>query len=157
MNKRLILFTLLLSLTIPAHADFRAVARAIDAHRAFDRVWLPFLGVARAAVWLVQPKGVADFQLVLFRSDEGVDAREMQQILRSRVGAGFTPLVQVRSRRDEWSFIYARPSDDGKHVELIVLAHDDEETVLVRVHVDPTELARHIKDEPRRVSHVARR
>lgn len=160
MIKRLLLAALLMvSVALPLHADFNAVARAIDSQDGVSRIWIPFLGVARAVVWVVQPEGVRDFQLVTFRNRGDVDPRELQEIMRAKAGAGFKPLVQVWSRQsNEWSFIYAKPSADGNRIELMVLAHDnDEQTVLVRVDVDANVLARELSERPRHVSHMARR
>lgn len=160
MIKRLAVATLLVaSVALPLRADFNAVARAIDSQDGVRRIWIPFLGVARAVVWVVQPEGVRDFQLVTFRNTGNVDPHELQQIMRAKAGEGFKPLVQVWSKRTgEWSFIYAKPSADGDRIELMVLAHeDDEQTVLVRVDVDAKVLARELGERPRHVSHMARR
>ena len=159
MIKRLLLSALLIaSVALPLHADFNAVARAIDSQDGVSRIWIPFLGVARAVVWVVQPEGVRDFQLVTFRNRGDVDPRELGEIMRAKAGAGFKPLVQVWSRRsNEWSFIYAKPSADGNRIELMVLAHDnDEQTVLVRVDVDANVLARELSEKPRGVTRMAR-
>ena len=139
-------------------AGFAEVARAIDAKHGVSRMWIPFLGLARVAVWIVEPSGVEDFQLVTFKGTSNLDGREMQALMRSRIGPGFSPLVQVWSRKSkEWSFVYARPHRDGRKIELVVLAHDDAETVLVRVSVDSEVVAREINFSPKRVVHVARR
>lgn len=159
MIKRLAIATLLLaSVALPLHADFSDVARAIDRKDGVSRIWIPFLGVARAVVWVVRPEGVHDFQLVTFKSDGDVDPRELHEIMKEKAGAGFKPLVQVWSRRsDEVSFIYAKPSKEGTRIELMVLAHDGEETVLVRVDVDAEVLARELGERPRNVTRMARR
>lgn len=157
MTKRLAAALLLLtSLTLPLHAGgFAEVARAIDSHRGVKRIWIPFLGVARFAVRMVQPEGVRDFQLAVFEGAERVDPKELQKLMRDKIGAGFHPLVQVRSKKSgEWSFIYARPHG-GNRIELVILAHDDDDTALVRVDVDADVLAREL-DNPRGVIHIAR-
>jgi hypothetical protein len=157
MIKRLLIAAVLITtVALPLHADFNAIARAIDGQEGVSRIWIPFLGVARAVVWVVRPEGVRDFQLVTFKSDGRVDPHELQQIMQAKAGPGFQPLVRVWSRRTgEWSFIYAKPSKD-KTIELMVLAHDDEETVLVRVDVDAEVLARELEDRPRGVTRMAR-
>jgi hypothetical protein len=156
--KRLLAAVLLVTVTLPLHADFNAVARAIDGHHGVKRIWIPFLGLARAAVWVVRPKGVHDFQLATFTGADDADGAELQAIMRAKVGPGFTPLVQVRSRKSgEWSFIYAKPSPDTNRVELIVLTHDDDDTVLVRVEVDANAVAREVRRHPRHVSDMASR
>jgi hypothetical protein len=157
--KRLAVAALLVaSFAVPLHADFSDIARAIDRKDGVSRVWIPFLGVARAVVWAVQPEGIRDFQLVTFRGAENVDPRELHEIMKTQAGSGFQPLVQVWSKRsDEVSFIYAKPSKEGNRIELMVLAHDGEETVLVRVDVDAEVLARELEARPRNVSRMARR
>lgn len=159
MIKRLAIAALLFaSVALPLHADFSEVARAIDRKDGVSRIWIPFLGVARAVVWVARPQGVHDFQLVTFKSDGNVDPRELHEIMKAKAGPGFSPLVQVWSRRSgEVSFIYARPSKEGTRMELMILAHDDEETVLVRVDVDAEKLARELGDRPRNVTRMAHR
>jgi len=159
MNKRLAVALLFATvIAAPLYADFASVARAIDAQHGVKRIWIPFLGLARVAVRMVQPEGVHDFQLVTFEGTDKVDPHELQRILRTHAGAGFTPLVQAWSRRsNEWSFIYARPRPDANRLELMILAHDDEDTVLVRVDVDANVVAREIREKPRHVEHLARR
>ena len=157
MTKRLAaLFALLI--TLPLHADFASVARAIDSQHGVKRVWIPFLGVARFVVRVVAPEGIHDFQLATFEGADDVDPRKLGEIIRRQAGPGFKPLVQVWSRKsNDWSFIYARPSKKADRLELMILAHDSSDTVLVRVDVDATMVARELKDRPRDVSHVARR
>jgi hypothetical protein len=155
--KRFVSAALILAVTLPLHAGFSEIARALDSQRDVRRVWIPFMGLARIAVWFVEPAGVGDFQLATFTGTGNLDPRKVEALMRQKVGKGFTPLVQVRSKRGEWSFIYARPSENGERVELIVLARDPEETVLVRVEVNAEDVARHIEMEPRRVSQVAAR
>ena len=148
---------LLTAIALPMQAGFSDVARALDAERGVKRVWIPFLGLARAAVWIVEPGGVNDFQLVTFRGTENVEPRRIEALMRQKIGAGFTPLVQARSKKGDWSFIYVRPSQNGERVELVILARDSEETGLVRVEVDAEEVAKHIEHQPRQVSRVASR
>jgi len=152
----LLLLTTLIAL--PLHADFASIAKAIDAQSGVRRIWIPFLGIARMAVRVVAPEGIHDFQLVTFEGADQLDPRKLQDIVQAKAGAGFVPLVRTWSRNSgEWSFIYARPSARGDRLELIVLAHDDENTVLVRVDVDADKIAQELREKPREVSRVARR
>jgi hypothetical protein len=149
---------LLLSLVAsPLYADFGGVARAIDRQAGVKRVGIPFLGIARMLVRVVHPEGIRDFQLATFEGADALDPRELREIVESRIAPGFEPLVRSWSRASgEWSFIYAKPSKNGRSIELIVLAHDDEETVLVRVAVDADVVARRL-DEPRALQDIALR
>lgn len=159
MNKRVAAALLLLTVVaLPLHADFASIARAIDAQQGVKRIWIPFLSIARVAVRMIEPEGVHDFQLATFEGADDVDPRALQNIIRTQAGAGFVPLVQVWSRKSsEWSFIYARPSTRTDRLELMILAHDSEDTVLVRVDVDANIVARELKDKPRDVTEMARR
>jgi hypothetical protein len=159
MNRRLAVALLAgLVVAAPVYADFASVARALDAQQGMKRIWIPFLGVARALVRVAQPEGVHDFQLATFEGNGDVDPQALKQILQSRIGPGFVPLVQVWSKRsNDYSFIYARPTANMNRLELMILAHDGGDTVLVRVDVDAHVVAREIRDQPRRVSHHARR
>lgn len=157
MTKRVAAALVILAVSLPLHADFAALAKAIDSKSGVRRIWIPFLGVARFAVRIVQPEGIRDFQLATFSGTDKVDPRELQSLMREKIGPGFTPLVQVWSRKHgkkEWSFIYAKPSKNDR-IELVILAQDDEETVLVRVDVDADVIAREL-DAPRNVTHIAR-
>ena len=160
MNRRLAAAALLLltAVALPLHADFASIARAIDAQDGVNRVWIPFLGIARVAVRVIAPEGIHDFQLATFEGTDDLDPRALHDILRAKIGAGFVPLVQVWSRKSkEWSFIYARPSGRGDRLELVILTHDNSDTVLVRVDVDANMIARELRDEPRGVTNMARR
>lgn len=146
---------LLLVVALPLHAGFASVARAIDAKEGVKRIWIPFMGIARVVVRVIEPHGVNDFQLVTFEGAGRLDSTELQALMRQQAGPGFQPLVQARSKR-EWSFIYAKPARDGRSVELLILTRDDEEAVLVRVNVNAEVIARQMND-PRHVKDVASR
>ena len=157
MTKRLVIAALLLSIAVPMRADFGDIARAIDSHRGVHRVWIPFLGIGRFFVRAIAPEGIHDFQLATFEGADKLDPRELHTLMQSKAGAGFMPLVKVWSKRSrEWSFIYVRPHANDR-VELMILAHDANDTVLVRVEVDANVVAREVANSPRHVSRVARR
>ena len=149
MNKRglaaLALFSLLI--TQPALADFHAISSSLERGFGFRRTWIPFLGVARLAIRTVHPTGVHDFQLAVYEHTPKTDPMAIEKMMASRVARGYTRLVRVRSARSgEWTFIYARPTKDEKVMELLVLAHDNSETVLVRVSADMEKVMRQLGD-----------
>lgn len=158
MIRRLVLGSVLLSaLALPLRADFGAVARALDSHPGVSRATVPFMGLARLVVWLASPEGVHDFQMATFEGADRLDARQLRHLMDRHAGDGFTPLVQTWSKKkNEWSFIYGRPSSSGM-MELMLLTHDREDTVLIRVKVDSDVVAQHIEHHPDEVRNVARR
>lgn len=156
-KRSIVAATLLLLLAQPAFAGFRDIAGTLEDEFGFRRTWIPFLGMARLAVWTVHPKGVHDFQLAVYENRPDVDPRDVERMLARKVPKGFMPLVRAHSaRKGEWSFIYARPARNGRTVELLVLAHDGDETVLVRVAADTEIVAREL-DNPIKVRHIADR
>lgn len=158
MTRRVLLSAIVLvTIALPLRADFRSVARALESHPGVDRISIPFLGLARLAVWVASPEGVHDFQLATFEGAGKLDGQQLQQMMERHAGEGFRPLVRAWSKKKgEWSFIYAKPKGHGR-TELMVLSHDSDETVLVRVEVNADVVARHIEHEPRKVGNVSRR
>jgi hypothetical protein len=156
-TKRFALAALLVAFASPLYADFNAIARTIDGYRGVKRVWTPGIGLARFFVRVVAPAGVHDFQVAVFEGADDLDPRELHSMLRSKIEPGFVPLVQVRSQKSgEWNFIYVRPRANSERFEMMLLTHDNDDTVLIRVDVDAEVLAREL-DHPRNVHRVARR
>ena len=153
-NRRAAVIALLLIVVAaPLRADFSAIARALDSHHGMKRISIPFLGLARMFVWFARPEGVHDFQLATYEGDGTADPKLLHELMRRNAGKGYVPLVQVWSRRsNDYSFIYVRPSGNANRLDLMILAHDDAETVLVRVDVDASIVARELRDEPAKVS-----
>ena len=140
----------------PAFADFNRLAGGLRT-LGFERTWIPFLGIARSLVRVVHPKGVHDFQIAVYEKAPRVSGNVIEKMIRTRMGAGFTPLVRTYSaRKGESVFIYARPGRDSRTVELIVLSHERNETVLVRVTADASIVGREL-NAPQRLRFVASR
>ena len=155
MKRALLILSVTLALALPAQADFRSLARAVSSRPGVQRVWIPFLGLARAAVWVVSPKGVYDFQLVTFEGKGLDDAATFARLMHEHI-RDYQPLVRVRERDGDFSYVYVKPGK-GDRMELIVFAHDSSgDTVLVRVEVDARVVAAEF-GEPRKVATIARR
>ena len=128
----------------PVFADFNRLAGGLRT-LGFERTWIPFLGLARSLVRVVHPSGVHDFQVAIYEKAPRVSGNVIEKMIRTRMGAGFTPLVRTYSaRKGESVFIYARPSRDSRTVELIILSHERNETVLVRVSADAATVGREL-------------
>jgi hypothetical protein len=141
--RKLALLVVLLTVAVPAFADFRDVERELRT-RLGSPIYIPFLGFARFATWMVHPHGVRDFQLATWEDKHAViDGVELEQLLRRGLPPDFQPVVRVRERH-EWTFIYARPV--GDRFEMMLLTHDDSDTVLVRADINGEQLAKAIQD-----------
>lgn len=154
MKRALLVLLAALVIAPAARADFSSLARAVSRKPGVQRVWIPFLGLARAAVWVVSPKGVHDFQLVTFEGQGLNDAASFAALMQDHI-RDYQPLVRVRERGGDFSYIYVKPGK-GDRIELIVFTHDKSDTVLVRVEVDAKVLAAEI-GYPRKVGTIARR
>jgi hypothetical protein len=146
--KRLAVAALLLSLAAPsAFADFSHVARAMERRLGTNRTWIPFLGVARVLVRTTHLKGVHDFQLAVFEGHhKAVSGRDVEQMLRGSVDKSYSPIARVYSaKKGEWVFVYAnaQPKRAGV-IDLLIVAHEDSETVVVRVLADAEKVVREL-------------
>jgi hypothetical protein len=155
MTRRLALALLVACLAVPAHAGFNEVLGGLES-RLGHATWIPLFGIARIGVRVVHPDGVHDVQLAVFEGKGSFDPLDADRLMRSQIGSDYSPLVRVRSKHDrEWSFIYAKAR--GNLMELVVLTNDGDDTVLVRVVVDPEVVSRYVRDDPRNVALVAHR
>jgi hypothetical protein len=93
-------------------------------------------------------------RVTVFEEKKGkLDGREFEAIVAREVPRGFTPLVRTRSNKTgEWAFIYARPR--GERLELLVVSHDNSDTALVQVDVEPDVVMREINAPHRMVASV---
>jgi Domain of unknown function (DUF4252) len=158
MSRKIVLTLALAAMIVAAQPlradDFHRVARGLRT-LGFERTWIPFMGLARTFVKIAHPKGVHDFQIAVYEKTPDVTGEEVERMIKSRIARGFSPLVRVySSRRGESVFIYARPSRDNRTVELIVLSHEPNETVLVRVTADAEKVGREL-GVPEKVGQIA--
>ena len=155
MTRRAGIALLAIVLALPAHAGFNDVLAGLES-RLGSTMWIPFFGLARTFVRVGHPRGVHDVQIAVFEGKGRVDPLELDTLMRSRAGRGYAPLVRVRSRQQQEStLIYARPQ--GDLLELLVLTNDPDDTVLVRVVVDPKTAMRYLSDDPRSMARIAGR
>jgi hypothetical protein len=148
MRQRSAILALVLFATLPLHAGFKDVVRAVEARTQMHPTYVPFLGLARFAVWIIHPDGVYDFQLATFEGEShaAVDFDDLTVTIRKAAGAGFSPLVQARSAKNgEFTYILAKPLDDNR-VEFMLATHDHSDTVVVRAVVDADKMLAHINE-----------
>ncbi len=146
---------LILFVALPAHAGFNEVLGDLEG-RLGHSMWIPFFGLVRSVVRVGHPEGVHDVQLAVFEGKGRLDPDDLQRVMNRRAGNDYVPLVRVRSRRGrESSFIYVRPI--GDKLDLLVLTNDSEDTVLVRVVVNPEAVGRYLNENPKGVVQIARR
>jgi hypothetical protein len=148
MSKWPFLAALLLFAALPLHAGFKDVVRAVETRTQMHPTYIPLLGLARFAVWIIHPDGVYDFQLATFEgaSSRAIDFADLTATVRKAAGAGFQPLVQARSAHNgEFTYILAKPLDDNR-VEFMLATHDHSDTVVIRAVIDADKMLAHIHE-----------
>lgn len=148
MSKRAALLALVFFAALPMHAGFKDVVHAVETRTQMHPTYVPLLGLARFAVWIIHPDGVYDFQLATFEGESrgAIDYDDLTATIRKAAGAGFRPLVQARSnRKGEFTYILAKPLDDNR-VEFMLATHDHSDTVVVRCVIDADRMLAHINE-----------
>src|SRR5687767_2109006 len=119
MKKLLLTSLLVLLAAAPVHAGFDEVVAHVAKNSGLKRMTIPFMGLARFAVWVASPDGVHDFRIAVFEGREGNSRGELSaEALNAAAGKGWKPFVQSRSKRETTS-IYAQP--DGKLMKLLIV------------------------------------
>ena len=148
MSERAALFALVLFATLPLHAGFKDVVRAVESRTQMHPTYVPLLGLARFAVWIIHPDGIYDFQLATFDGDSrtAVDYDDLTAMIRKAAGAGYRPLVQARSKRKgEFTYILAKPVDENR-IDFMLATHDRSDTVVIRAVIDADKMLAHINE-----------
>ncbi len=141
--------------TTPAPAfardrEFGLLVRHIESYyhaRRAHRLLLGFaLGPANFVMRIWRPCGVKNVKLALFENPDFSDSRydlDFPAVVRAGLRQGWQPMVQVYSRRSgERTYVFAR--DAGKYVKLLVATLEQDEAVVVQVHLNPDKLSRAI-------------
>src|SRR6476469_8243654 len=92
------LILLLLVLAVPAYADFRDVERTLRSELG-SPMYIPFVGVARFATWIIHPHGVHDFQFATWEDKTtSMAGEDLERLLRRGLTPDYQPVVRARSR-----------------------------------------------------------
>jgi hypothetical protein len=153
MSARLACLALLATSCAPVSRELSAVASAVESEYGLEQQSIPFAGVASfiASAW-----GVSDLDFAVFDSPRDAinpfDDR-WTGLMTKRLGDTWRAVVRVRSRDDGWTTVYAKVSDDAWR--LMVSSQDEDELVIVRLKVKPTDLRQWL-DDPGEMNRVKR-
>ncbi len=148
-RKRYLIYTLALVVALtclPSTAsakdpEFDAITKHIKAQYKARRRKIPFMGLANFAVKIIRPAGVKSIKVAIFEELDHVPAagsNELSLIMRNALSPEWLPLVRIRSRGGEQTYVYAR--DAGESVKLMVVNIGGTEAVVARVQVNPQKL-----------------
>ena len=127
--------------------EYKKIVSHLKTKYRAKKVKIPFMFLARFAISVVRPAGVKSFSVTLFEdlkfSRETLDA-EMQSALKNSFGAGWSPILRVRSRTGEQVYMYMREA--GNSVKITVVTIDKAQAAVIRATFNPEKLAEFINN-----------
>lgn len=130
---------------------FNDVVRRLRAESNLEETSPPFLWLASLAVRAARPAGVLDFRLATFEGrDLATLARDQEfaAAVRQSPGEGWTPLIQVRSRRNG-ELVNIQTRAHGDNVSLLLVTIDHHDAVVIQATVKPETIAKWLKEPVR--------
>ena len=148
-RKRYFIYALALSVALslsPVTArakdpEFDAITKHLKSQYKAKRRKIPFMGLANFAVKLIHPAGVKSIKVAIFEELDHAPAagnNELSLVMRNALSADWQPLVRIRARDGDQTYVYARGV--GESVNLMVVTIDRDEAVVARVKVNPEKL-----------------
>jgi hypothetical protein len=131
---------------LPA-SDFDWLVREFSRESGAQQVHVPFLGFARFIVQVGHPAGTTDMRLAIFERGD-LDSMRFRAITDTTVGGSWKPMIRVRSAKGEATNIYERT--EGKHLNLLITALDNDDATFVQVRVKPEALLRFVDEHEHR-------
>ena len=95
------------------------------------------------------PSGISHFKMACFEHlplDQRAPDADFEAVLRSAATPAFQPFVHTRSNRDH-SCVYVYVRDLGKKAELLIVAWQPDQAVVMTMRLDPKALAQWV-DQP---------
>lgn len=127
---------------------FDAIAKHLKSQYKAKKRRIPFMGLASFAVKLIRPAGVKSVKLAIFEelnhAPAGGGGNELSALLRNALSSEWQPIVRLRSRDGEQTYIYA--AEDGASVNLMFVTIDGTEAVVARVKINPDKLKNFIEN-----------
>ena len=126
----------------------RHIGSYYHAHRS-HRLLIGFAGgLGNVVIKFWRPYGVKNFKLAMFEDQDFSASRDdldFPAVIRAGINAGWSPLIQVWSRRDgERTYVFARAT--GKNdVKVLVVTLEQNEAVVVEAKFNPDKLSRAIE------------
>jgi hypothetical protein len=143
--RRAAVLLLLLCASSPVLADFRQTVRAVEKATGARQTYIPFFGLARLVINVIEPEGISDIRLAVFDGRRFRLPSHFPEMLRAAVGPRWQPVVTTYSRRSgEQAFIFVRESRRGMRM-LIVAMNRNEGGAVVELELDPRRLAHFVE------------
>lgn len=128
---------------------FDDVTKHLEKNYGAKKTKVPMLGLAKFAVRLVRPAGVKGFKLAVYEDQDFIGRGEnvsFGQVMRQAYTKGWSPLVQMHSKRDGDSRTYIYVKQSKKDVEFAVATVAEREAVVIQVKFNPDAAARFLEN-----------
>lgn len=129
--------------------SFAAVLNGLEHDYHLQPQNVPGMWLAKCIIKVTPTPGFSQFDFVLFEEkglQELAATRNLDRQILGMLGTGWSPFVQVDSPAEkERVLIFARPS--GRHVDLVILTCDTDESVAMFLRADP-KMVEDILDHP---------
>jgi hypothetical protein len=125
-------------------SEFDWMVREFARESGMHPLRIPFFGLVRFAVAVVQPAGTSELNLAIFEHPR-FDATRFSAMADSAVGSSWKPMIRVRSRDGESTNIYAQT--DVERLRLLIATLDHDDATFVQVRVKPQELIRFVDQQ----------
>jgi hypothetical protein len=121
--------------------SFDALANALSKRYSVKATKIPLMWMVSVCARGATRGGVRGMRVVEFDHFGAVkDGAAFEDMVRSRLGDGWSQAVREQGANGEESLVYARAH--GRLTELVVVDLDREELDLIRMEMDPSQLAR---------------
>ena len=138
--------------------EFNDIVRAISDEFRTRPMRIPLFGLVNAFTFVVRPAGTSHIDLAVFENlnTRHQDERDLEEAIQRAVGRGWTPFVQVHSRRhgsEDIVLVYMRT--EGHNCRLLVTSIERDEATVVQLRLNPEGIQRWISS-PRESAHSSR-
>jgi len=128
--------------------SFDAMVTALSARYAVQPKKIPLMWMVSLCARGATHGGVRGMRVVQFEHFGTVaDRDEFDAIVQSRLGGDWTPTVRERESNGEESLVYTREA--GRLTEFVVIDLDHDELDLVRMEMNPQQLAQWVNQQER--------
>lgn len=132
--------------------EFRTLCSAVGSEPGVRRQPVPFLGLARTGVRVIKPSGVHDLRLAIYEHPNGLQGGNprLDAAIAEITAAGWLPMVRVTEAGGSRTTVWVRPGE--QLIDMLVLAHDSDESVVVHLKVDSEKLLADLAESPLQVA-----
>lgn len=123
-------------------SEFDWLVREFARESGMEPIHIPFFGLVRFAVAVVQPAGTSELNLAVFEHAR-LDPERFREMADHSTGHLWKPMVRVRTNVESTN-IYGQT--EGQRLRLLIATLDKEDATFVQVRVKPEDLMRFVDE-----------